>query len=72
MLFNEQIKLSYINGLTNEREKKDVILVFKCNLGKVDTRKRLYKKVSSVGKVLCLTKDNNYLVNFVKFLKLRK
>ena len=29
MLFNEQIKLSYINGLTNEREKKDAILVFK-------------------------------------------
>lgn len=47
---------------------KDVILVFKCNLGKVDTRKRLYKKISSVGKVLCLTKDNNYLVNFVKEL----
>lgn len=45
---------------------KNVILVFKCNLDKVDTRKKLYKKVSSVGKVLCLTKDNNYLVNLVK------
>ena len=47
---------------------KNVILVFKCNLDKVDTRKKLYKKVSSVGKVLCLTKDNNYLVNLVKEL----
>lgn len=47
---------------------KNVILVFKCNLDKVDTRKKLYKKVSSVGKVICLTKDNNYLVNLVKEL----
>lgn len=47
---------------------KNVILVFKCNLDKVDTRKKLYKKVGSVGKVLCLTKDNNYLVNLVKEL----
>lgn len=45
---------------------KNVILVFRCNLDKVDTRKKLYKKVSSVGKVECLTKDNNYLVNLVK------
>lgn len=47
---------------------KNVILVFRCNLDKVDTRKKLYKKVSSVGKTLCLTKDNNYLVNLVKEL----
>lgn len=47
---------------------KNVILVFKCNLDKVDTRKKLYKKVSSVGKTLCLTKDNNYLINLVKEL----
>ena len=47
---------------------KNVILVFRCNLDKVDTRKKLYKKVSSVGKVLCLTKDNNYLINLVKEL----
>lgn len=47
---------------------KNVILVFKCNLDKVDTRKKLYKKVSSVGKTICLTKDNNYLINLVKEL----
>lgn len=47
---------------------KDVILIFKCNLEKVDTRKKLYKKISSIGKVECLKKDNNYLVNLVKEL----
>ncbi len=47
---------------------KDVILVLTCNLEKVDTRKRLYKKISSIGKIECLTKDNNYLINLVKNL----
>ena len=47
---------------------KDVILIFKCNLEKVDTRKKLYKKISGIGKVECLKKDNNYLVNLVKEL----
>ena len=45
---------------------KDVILVFTCNLDKVDTRKKLYKKISNIGKIECLTKDNNYLVNLIK------
>lgn len=45
---------------------KDVILVFICNLEKVDTRKKLYKKVSNVGKIESLNKDNNYMVNLVK------
>lgn len=45
---------------------KNVILVFRCNLDKVDTRKKLYKKVNSVGKVISLTKDDNYLISLVK------
>jgi len=47
---------------------KDIVLVFTCNLDKVDTRKKLYKKVSSIGKVECLNKDNNYIVNLIKEL----
>ena len=49
-----------------ENYNKDIIMIFTCNLEKVDTRKKLYKKISSIGKVECLTKDNNYLVNLVK------
>lgn len=49
---------------------KDVILVFTCDLEKIDTkkidtRKKLYKKVSSVGKVESLNKDDNYIVNII-------
>ena len=45
---------------------KDIIIVFTCNLEKVDTRKKLYKKVYSIGKVELLNKDNNYLTSFIK------
>ena len=45
---------------------KDIILVFVSYLDKVDTRKKLYKKISSIGKVESLIKDNNYLFNYVK------
>lgn len=45
---------------------KDIILVFTCILDKLDTRKKLYKKVSSIGKIVCLNKDNNYIVNLIK------
>ena len=45
---------------------KDIILVFTCNLDKVDTRKKIYKKINSIGKIECLTKDNDYLVNLIK------
>jgi len=45
---------------------KDIILVFTCILDKVDTRKKLYKKISSIGKIESLNKDNNYIVNLIK------
>lgn len=45
---------------------KDIIMVFTCNLEKVDTRKKIYKKISNIGKVESLNKDNNYLVNLIK------
>lgn len=45
---------------------KDIIIVFTCNSEKVDTRKSLYKKISTIGKVECLNKDKNYLVNLIK------
>ena len=45
---------------------KDIILVFVCYLDKLDTRKKLYKKINSIGKVENLIKDNNYLFNYVK------
>lgn len=49
-----------------ENYNKDIIMIFTCNLEKVDTRKKIYKKISSIGKVECLTKDNNYLVSLIK------
>ena len=45
---------------------KDIIIIFTCVLDKLDTRKKLYKKVSSIGKIECLNKDNNYIVNIIK------
>lgn len=45
---------------------KDIILVFTCILDKVDTRKKIYKKISSIGKIESLNKDNNYIVNLIK------
>jgi len=44
----------------------DIILVFVCILDKLDTRKKIYKKISSIGKIECLNKDNNYIVNLIK------
>jgi len=45
---------------------KDIILVFICISDKVDTRKKIYKKINSVGKIEFLNKDNNYITDFVK------
>ena len=45
---------------------KDIIMVFTCILDKLDTRKKLYKKISSIGKIESLNKDNNYIVNLIK------
>ena len=45
---------------------KDIIIVFTCILDKLDTRKKIYKKISSIGKIECLNKDNNYIVNLIK------
>lgn len=45
---------------------KDVILVCVSFCDKVDTRRKIYKKLNSVGIIKALVKDNNYLVNLVK------
>ena len=45
---------------------KDILLVFTSVSDKVDTRKKLYKQINSIGKIEGLNKDNNYLVSLVK------
>jgi len=45
---------------------KDIIMVFTCILDKLDTRKKIYKKINSIGKIECLNKDNNYIINLIK------
>lgn len=45
---------------------KDIIMVFACVLDKVDTRKKIYKKINEIGKIECLNKDNNYIINLIK------
>ena len=45
---------------------KDIIIVFMCLLDKLDTRKKIYKKVNSIGKIISLNKDDIYIVNLVK------
>lgn len=64
-LFNSKGK--EITELTNylNNHNKDIILVFTCYLDKLDTRKKIYKKISEIGKIENLTKDNNYLVNII-------
>ena len=42
---------------------KNVILVFTSLSDKVDTRKKIYKKINEIGKIECLNKDNNYLIS---------
>lgn len=45
---------------------KNVILVFTSLSDKVDTRKKIYKKINEIGKIECLNKDNNYLKKLIK------
>lgn len=45
---------------------KNVILVFVCYSEKLDTRKKLYKKINEIGTIKSLVKDNNYLINLIK------
>ena len=44
---------------------KNVILVFTSLSDKVDTRKKIYKKINEIGKIECLNKDNNYLKKLI-------
>lgn len=57
-----------ITELTNylDNYNKNIILVFTSISDKVDTRKKLYKQINSIGKIESLNKDNNYLVNLIK------
>lgn len=45
---------------------KDIVMIFTCISDKLDTRKKLYKKINSIGKIESLNKDNNYIVNLIK------
>lgn len=54
----------YLEYLDNYN--KAVILINVCYSDKVDTRRKIYKKINEVGKIVGLTKDNNYLNNLVK------
>ena len=45
---------------------KNVILVFTSLSDKVDTRKKIYKKINEIGKIEYLNKDNNYLKELIK------
>lgn len=45
---------------------KNVILVFTSLSDKVDTRKKIYKKINEIGKIEYLNKDNNYLKKLIK------
>lgn len=45
---------------------KNVILVFVCYLEKLDTRKKIYKKINEIGTIKNLVKDNDYLINLIK------
>ena len=49
-----------------DNHNKDIIIVFTCILDKLDTRKKIYKKISTIGKIESLNKDNNYIVNLIK------
>lgn len=64
ILNNKIDDTKYLEYLDNYN--KDVILINVCYSDKVDTRRKIYKKINEVGKIVGLTKDNNYLNNLVK------